>query len=194
MKGQQETNRKQNALRKSHQIAIEIAESGAAILDYECADKGHGHDKAGSGRGEHRKGDCRHLAEIGQRSSHRLTLPVGVGDEADGGIECQNPLHPREPQRVQRQVIWKTDQVDEDRHKKVGCQYMESVGLPFHWLAYGLPADQTMGDFVDGMVERIEPGLPIHHDVREIASVFYARRRQVAKRLAKAAYLKTLKT
>ena len=47
---------------------------------------------------------------------------------------------------------------------------MEGIGLPVHWLAYGIPADQTIDDFVDGIEERIEPGHSIHHDVREIAS------------------------
>ena len=53
----------QDAGGEADQVAIEIAEIGAAIRDREGADEGHGDDEAGSGGGEHRKGDRRHLAE-----------------------------------------------------------------------------------------------------------------------------------
>lgn len=111
--GQHEAEGKHNTRCKSHQIAIEIAEIGATILDRERPNESHRYDTAGGGRGEHRKGDRRHLAEIRQRRLPAIALPIGVGDEADGGVECQNWLHPREFQRVQRQIVLEDeDQID----------------------------------------------------------------------------------
>src|SRR6516225_3732544 len=92
-------------------------------------------------------------------------MPIGVGDEADGGVECRHRLHPGELQRVQRQIILEhEDQVDQQHHEQIGRQQVKGVSLPVHRPAYGVPADQPIYGPVDRVEDRIQPGLPIHDD------------------------------
>jgi hypothetical protein len=46
----------------------------------------------------------RHLHEVAHRRFRHIGLPVGVGDEADPGVERQHRLDPGLALRVQRQM------------------------------------------------------------------------------------------
>ena len=100
-----ETDRQQHAGNETDQVAIEIAEIGAAVGDGESADPRHGNDEARRRRGKHREGDAAHLAEVRQRSLAGKTLPVGVGDEADRRVEGLERLHTGKVQLIKRQII-----------------------------------------------------------------------------------------
>ena len=53
----------------------------------EAADQRHRQHDAGRGRQEILVGQAEHLDEIRQRAFAAVVLPVGVGDEADRGVE-----------------------------------------------------------------------------------------------------------
>ena len=54
----------QNARCEAGQVPVEIPEIGTPVLDREGAYERHCDNEAGARRGEHREGDCRHLAEV----------------------------------------------------------------------------------------------------------------------------------
>jgi hypothetical protein len=53
----------------------------------EAADQGEHHRDPGRGREEVLCAECEHLRQIAHGRLAAITLPVGVGDEADGGVE-----------------------------------------------------------------------------------------------------------
>ena len=98
---QHEADRQQHARREADEIAIEIAEIGAAVLDDEGSDEGHRDDEPGRRRGEHREGNRRHLAEIRQCRLAGIPLPVGIRDEADRRVESEHRLYCGEILRIE---------------------------------------------------------------------------------------------
>ena len=116
MKSHDEANRHENAGYESNEITIEVAKVGASVPDRKCADPGHCHDEAGSRRGEHRKGDGPHLAEIRQRRLAAICLPVRIGNETDRRVEGEQGIDCREIELVQRQpILERQDQKNDDR-------------------------------------------------------------------------------
>ena len=137
---QHEADRQQHARREADELAIEIAEIGAAVLDDEGPYEGHRHDAPGRRRGEHRKGDRRHLAEIGQGRLAGIPLPIGIRDKADRRVESEHRLHSGEIQRFERWAILENeDPIDDDRRDEVRGEHVEGVGSPIHRYPSGLP-------------------------------------------------------
>ncbi len=62
------------------------------------------HGQAGGGTDKVLHGQAEHLAEVADRGLTAVGLPVGVGHEADRGVERQRPLLARQVLRVERQV------------------------------------------------------------------------------------------
>jgi hypothetical protein len=72
-------------------------------------------------------------------------LPIGIGDEADRGVESEQRFYCREIQGIDRQLFLENeDQVNDDRHYQIGGQHVEGVGLPIHRHGRGAPADQQV--------------------------------------------------
>ena len=72
-------------------------------LASEATDQGHGNGHADRGRGEVLHGEPSHLDEMAHRRLAAVVLPVGVGDEADGGVEREERRHRLDRRRVERQ-------------------------------------------------------------------------------------------
>ena len=63
----------------------------AAPAADEAPDQGDGDRQADRGRHEVLHGQPDHLGEVAHRGLAGVVLPVGVGDEADRGVERQRP-------------------------------------------------------------------------------------------------------
>ena len=150
---------------KRTRVPVEIAEIGAAVLHREGADERHRHDEAGGGRGEHREGDGRHLAEVRQRRLATIGLPVRVGDEADRRVEGEHRLHAGEVPGIERQPVLKhQDQENDQGHDQVRRQHVQRISLPVHRLAARPPPDQDVNEIVDWIEQAVEHGFtPGHH-------------------------------
>ena len=88
--GHQQRERQQQPQGNARQIDPGIAE-GRHFLPGEGAGQGEDHGDAGGGGEEilHRQAD--HLAEITHGAFAGVSLPVGIADKADRGIERQIP-------------------------------------------------------------------------------------------------------
>ncbi len=59
----------------------------------------------GRGGNEIVHGEAEHLSEMAHRGLAAVVLPVGVGDEADGGVEREVGRDRVEPARIERQKV-----------------------------------------------------------------------------------------
>ena len=91
---QHDAERQQDVERGAGQIDPEIADRLARRAG-EAADQRHRDGDAGRGRDEVLHRQAGHLHEIGHRAFAAVVLPVGVGDEADGGVEGELRAEPR---------------------------------------------------------------------------------------------------
>jgi hypothetical protein len=72
--------------------------------------------------------------------------------------------------RERQPALEHEDQIDDHRHRQVGGQHVEGVGLPVHRLAAGLSPNQEIEGVVHRVEDRVQPGLAIGDDVGEIAA------------------------
>ena len=91
--GDQQRDRQQHIQRDAEQIGPCVAD-GVAGAAGKGADQRKGHGDAGGGGDEVLHRQPGHLAEIAEGAFAAVGLPVGVGDEADGGVERQIPERP----------------------------------------------------------------------------------------------------
>ena len=153
--------RQQNAGDGPRQVNVEVAEVGAAA---QAADERHAAGKARRRRREHREHDGEHLAEVGQRAFTAVVLPVGVGDEAHGGVERQPRIDRSHAIRIERQKwLQLEDDKQHDEHHRVGDQHCLHVRGPALLLAR-VHAAQPVNSVIDRVQDRVEPGLPIGKD------------------------------
>ena len=71
-------------VRSTQKLPIVFAEAPG-----EAADQRDRERDAGRRREEVLNGEAEHLHEIAHRALAAIVLPVGVGDEADGGVEAE---------------------------------------------------------------------------------------------------------
>jgi hypothetical protein len=82
-------------------------------------------------RGELREDDGEHLTEVRQRVFTAVVLPVGVGDEADRGVESQPWTYAGDAIRIQRQQLLDFQDHEQDgEHREVRDQHRLDVGRP----------------------------------------------------------------
>ena len=130
--GDQQRDRQQHIQRDAEQIGPGVAD-GLAGAAGKGADQRKGHGDAGGGGDEVLHRQPGHLAEIAESAFTAVGLPVGVGDEADGGVECQIPGEAREALRVERQRALRHQQGEQQRQaEQVERQDRQRVLPPVH--------------------------------------------------------------
>jgi hypothetical protein len=151
----------------ARQVGIEVAKPLAAIGGEGAGDRG-GHGHAGGGRDEVVRGQARHLREGRDRLLRHIGLPVGVGDEADGGVEGQVRRHAGEALRIERQEVLEAQgQVEDDKARGREGQEARGVAQPV-LRAVALDAADGIDDALHGFQHRIEPGALTLPDAGEI--------------------------
>ena len=125
-----DADRQQHIERAAGQIDPEIAD-GARRRAREAADQRHGDRDAGRGREEVLVRQAQHLREIGHRAFAAVVLPVGVGDEADRGVEGEVRRNRGLPCRVERQHRLQPHQrIEEEEAADVEQQHGDGIGQP----------------------------------------------------------------
>ena len=121
-----------------HQVHKEIADILGA-LSRKAPDKGDAR-RVAAGRGhKHHENNDQHLREIAQAALPRVVLQVGVGHEADDGIERQRRLHVPDSVGVKkRKALNAQDQVANRHHHAVGSHQGQRILFPVHALM-GIP-------------------------------------------------------
>ena len=87
-------NRKQDIKRAARDVDPEVAD-GLRGVPRESANQGDGDRDSDRGRHEVLNRERGHLRQVAHRRFRRVGLPVGVGHEADGGVEGQVRRHRR---------------------------------------------------------------------------------------------------
>ena len=101
----------------------------------DAPNEGHQHRHASGRRHEVLHGERRHLGEVAQRRFAAVGLPVGVGDETDGGVEGQLLFHRAHIGGIERQhALHALQQVGEDEAHDAEQQHRGGVALPVHLL------------------------------------------------------------
>ena len=138
-------------------MRVVIRTRSAKKLPTSSADERHAGGVA-AGRGdEHHEDDDQHLGEIAQAALAGIVLQVGIGHEADDGVEGQRRLHISNAVGVeQRNTLNPQDQVADGHHDGVGPHQGQSILFPVHSLV-GI----NTADFVDYAVD------PVKHRVTE---------------------------
>ena len=106
--------------------------------------------------------EAEHLGEVAGGLLAAVILPVGVGHEADGGVERQVPRESREFLRVER----KHSLEQQDREKahaahEVKEEQPDGIALPVHLLVLLYPADPVEDVLARGEDWRKEGPLPL---------------------------------
>ena len=132
------------------------------LAPHEAAYQGDDDGHAGGGGDEvvHRK--PHHLGEVAGRQLAAVVLPVGVGDEADRGVQRQLPGKGREFLRVERQQVLQ-HQHREKRYEQhqVEENHGPGIALPAHLLVPVHPADPVEQVFTGSKDRRQEGPLPL---------------------------------
>jgi hypothetical protein len=118
--GEHETERQEDTNRATHEIDPEVAERPVPVArPGDAADDRDDHREPDTGGDEVLHGEAQHLAEVAHRHLTRVPLPVGVGDEADGGVERTRRLEARPVGRVERERTLESQQrvETEQRHQ-----------------------------------------------------------------------------
>ena len=125
-----DTNRHQHIERAAGDIDPEIAHRLCRRTGKAANKRNRNHD-AGRPRQEVLVRETEHLHEIGQRALTTVVLPVGVGDEADGGIESKVGRHSRLLGWIERQNRLEAHQrVENEKAADMEEQHGDRVGHP----------------------------------------------------------------
>ena len=132
-----------------HPVIADILRAGACQTTNEAARGRH----TGGCPAKHQKGDDYHLRCVGETRFTAIRLPVGVGDERDGGIECLIGSLRRVAQFVQGQNALQAQQdIPEQHHGRIGKQQGQAVTCPVHGF-FGIDAQHAVTQPLhDGMV------------------------------------------
>ena len=96
--GPHQRERQQHVERGAGQVDPEVAD-GALLRAGKAADQGHHHGDAGGRGHEVLHPERQRLGEVAHRALAAVGLPVGVGGEADGGVEREGRGSPRRTPR-----------------------------------------------------------------------------------------------
>ena len=145
---------------EAHQILPEVAKV-YGLLAGETAEQRDGDGGTGGGGDEVLGGEPHHLAEVGEAGLTGIGLPVGVGHEADRGVEGELPVQARQLLRVEgQQALGHQDQEQQTESGAVEGQQAEGVGLPV--LLPSIRATAGQG----GALDRREPAtLALEHTI-----------------------------
>ena len=115
-------------------------------------------------------GQAGHLHEIGHRAFAAVVLPVGVGHEADGGVEGKFRRNCGHAGRIERQrCLEALQQVEHQNAEQVEGEHRADIGHPVLFLALvgaGHPVEQPLEGHEQ---EREECALAIE-DARHVAA------------------------
>ncbi len=149
------------------QIDPEIAQALAPVSGERPRQGGRDGDARG-GRQEVVAGQTGHLGEARERGLGHVGLPVGVGDEADRGVERQVRRAAGEVLRVHRQqVLEPEDQVQHHEAGRAERQHGHGVGQPSLALLR-LHAEGRVAQSLDRPQHRVQPGALALPDARQI--------------------------
>ena len=128
--GEHQGDRQQHVESHAGQVDPEVADASARSRR-QAADQGPDDDDAGRCREEVLAGEDQHLGEMAHGRLARVALPVGVGDEAHGGVERRIRTDRTEVCRVERQhdlqPLYRIDREHADDVERNRC---ERIGLP----------------------------------------------------------------
>jgi hypothetical protein len=97
-------------------------------------------------------GEAEHLGQIAHRRLAAVVLPVGVGDEADGGVEREVRRHGAETARVQREkILQPLDRVEREESGDRKHDHRDRIGIPIL-----LPLRIDPGQAVEAALDRPE--------------------------------------
>ena len=125
-----DADRQQDVERDPGQIGPEIADA-LRLAPSETADQREGDRDAGRGRQEIVNGQPDHLGEVRHGRFTRIALPVGVGDEADRGVERDWRGHTGKTLRIERQIeLQPLDRVGEEHPDRAEHQHGNRIAAP----------------------------------------------------------------
>ena len=135
-----------------------------------AADEGDGERDAGGGRNEILGGEAHHLGQIAQRAFAAVVLPIGVGGEADSGIESEVWCHGRHARRVERQQPLEAhERVDAQEARGVEQQHGDRIGDPMLLARLVDPGDSVKPALDGAEHRRQERPLALEHSCHETA-------------------------
>ena len=124
------SDRQQDVERDPRQIDPEIADRGRRGAR-KAAHQREGHRETGRRRDEIVHGEAEHLGQMAHRRLAAIVLPVGVGDEADRGVEGEIRRHGVEAARVQRQqALQPLDGVENEKAGDGKDEHRDRIGKP----------------------------------------------------------------
>ena len=126
----------------------------------EAADDGDRDGDAGRGGDEVLHGEPGHLGEMAHRRLAAVVLPVGVGDEGDGGVEGELRRHRGHASRVERQpALQPLERVEDEDAREVEGEQRQRIAEPALLLA-GIDAGEAVERALDraDARERCRPG------------------------------------
>ena len=128
--GDDDRQRQQNIKCRPRHIDPEIAH-GRRCRARKAARQREGHGEAGRGGEEVMDGQPQHLREMTHRRLAAVVLPIGVGDEAERGVEREIGRHGVEAPRIQRQHILQSLQgVKREKADEAEGQHRHGVDEP----------------------------------------------------------------
>ena len=155
-----EADGQQQVVGDAHEVHPEVAERLRRMPREGAHERRRDADADGAG-GEVVDGQRDHLREIRHRGFARVALPVGVGGEADGGVEREVRTERAKSLWIEREeVLQPQDGVGEQAAHQAEEQHGERVLLPVV-LAVRLHAHEPVGKPFQRFHHGVEPGLPI---------------------------------
>jgi hypothetical protein len=155
--GQDQGQGQQHVEGGAQHVHPEVAHA-ARLLAREAAHQGHDHGHAGSGGKEVLHVETQHLGQVTHGGLAAVALPVGVGGEADGGVEGRIRRGVGQPLQVQRQPDLEALQgVNRQETQQVEGQHGEGIAGPGHVVAR-LDAAQTVEAVLHGFQPADESG------------------------------------
>ena len=127
----------------------------------DAAHQGRGDADADGRRDKVMNGQGDHLRQIAHGRFAAVTLPVGIGGEAGGGIEGEMLGESRELLRIERQHrLQPEDGVGEEHGHEAEDQHGDGVAFPIVFLR-GINPDELIGKALEGLDHGIQEGFPV---------------------------------
>ncbi|MNN03639.1 hypothetical protein D3C81_1163350 [compost metagenome] len=131
----------------------------------DTAAQGNQHGQAGGRADKVLHGQAKHLAQVADRRLTAVGLPVGVGNETDGGVERQRPFLARQVLWVEWQVALQQQHAEQQQEAdQVERQQGQGV-LPPVLLLAGVHTRQPVTALLDRPQHRRQPGTLAFHDL-----------------------------
>ena len=166
---EEHADREQDVERAAGDIDPEIAD-GLGRGAREAADQRDRQHDAGRRRQEVLVREAEHLHEIRQRAFAAVVLPVGVGDEADRGVERQIGRDRRLLGRIERQQRLHAHQnINDEKAADMEQQHGDRVGQPMLLAFFVDAAGPVDGGFDRPQHRRQERALAVE-DARHVAA------------------------